>query len=63
MASRNNHRIPLTRSELTFWKTAFLANVLKRGNRRVAPAGAAHLSADYARAAVIELRNVKSEGI
>jgi hypothetical protein len=52
----------MTRSELRFWMQAFLVAefpVVLRG-KRTAPAGAAHLAAEYATAAVRELRNVKN---
>lgn len=64
MAVRTNH--PLTRSELVFWQRAFLAaeipTLLKTGTRRLNPAGAAHIAAEYANAAVTEFRNVKNGG-
>lgn len=64
MASRNNnHRAPLTRPELTFWKAAYLASFVKRASRRVASSGAAHLASDDAAAAVRELRSVKQGGV
>jgi hypothetical protein len=57
---------PLTRSELVFWQRAFLAaeisTLLKSGTRRMNPAGAAHLAAEYANAAVAEFRNAKNGG-
>lgn len=60
--ARRQH-IPLSRSELNFWKAAFLAAqvpmLLKRGTRNLDPTGAAHLAAEYADAAVLELRRAK----
>lgn len=65
---RKNHaqpRRPLTRSELTFWKAAFLAAempVVLKG-RGWSPLGAAHVAREYADAAVGELRAVTARGL
>jgi hypothetical protein len=56
----------MSRSELVFWRQSFLAaelSVLLGGNaQKLNPAGAAHLSAEYANAAVNELRRAKNGG-
>lgn len=62
MASKNTLP-PMSASERTFWKQAFLAaelSVLLKGARNLNPAGAAHLASEYADAAVRELRNTKN---
>jgi hypothetical protein len=50
----------LNKAERVFWRQAFLGAeipVLLKGNgRRISAAGAAHLAADYADAALIEFR-------
>lgn len=66
MASRK-HPIPLTRTELAFWKSAFLAAelpVLLKGNgNHLSAIAVAHLAAEYANAAVTEFRSVKSTNV
>lgn len=60
------HLAHLTGSELTFWQNAFLAAelpVLLKGEKQISPAGMAHLAAEYANAAVLELRNAKKESL
>jgi hypothetical protein len=55
---------PLTRSELAFWRSAFLAAeltvLLKDDGDRLSPEGAAHLCADFAAAAIAEFRNART---
>lgn len=56
-------KYPLTHSELKFWQQAFLAaelTVLLKAGGRLNPAGAAHLAAEYADAAINEYRAVKN---
>jgi len=63
--ARTQH-IPMTANERAFWRQAFLAAevsvLLKGGAKRMNPAGAAHLAAEYATAAVNEYRRVKNGG-
>lgn len=56
------HPAPLTSQELQFWQSAFLAAelpVLMKGSRHLSAIAVAHLAADYANAAVNELRIAK----
>jgi hypothetical protein len=58
------HTPPLTRTELKFWQQAFLAaelGSLLKGRSQINPAGAAHIAADFADAAVREFRNAKNQ--
>lgn len=65
MASRKQ-RFALTRAELRFWETAFVAAelpmLLKSNGKRLNPVGLAHIAAEYADAAVVERRNSRSGG-
>jgi hypothetical protein len=62
-----NPAIRLSRSELHFWRQAFLVAmgpaILKRGGTLEHPAGAAHKAAERANYAVREDRRVRREGI
>lgn len=64
MASRK-HPAPLSRSELQFWRAAFLAAelplLLRANGKRMSPEGAAHLAREYADAAVNEFRNTQEK--
>jgi hypothetical protein len=62
MATKNPS-IPLSRTELVFWRQAFLAaeiSVLLGKRSPLNPTGAAHLAAEFADAAVREFRNTKN---
>lgn len=56
MVSRNSSR--LTRAELAFWLRAFLARASALNGGKTADEGAAHRCADFANAAVTELRRL-----